>query len=430
MEGYKDSLLGKIPIDWEIFELNEIGEFKNGINKGKEDFGHGFPMVNLSDVFGVSTVKNENLGLVNSTPNERVDYDLKQGDVLFIRSSVKPSGVGLTAVINEDLKDTVYSGFIIRFRDNNFLDLNFKKHCFYDAEFRNRLLAKSSVSANTNINQKSLNSLTLLVPPLPEQQKIAEILSTVDAKIEVIDQQITETQALKKGLMQRLLTKGIGHKEFKDSALGAIPKSWEVKDLGEISEIKGRIGYRGYTKADLVEKGQGALALGGAQIDKQNKLKLTQPVYLTWEKYEESPEIKITEGDIIFAQRGTLGRTALINSLTEPATINPSMVLIKNIKCSNKLLYYYLCSSHVQDAVAQISTSTAVPMISQKQIKEFKIGIPPIEEQTKIAEILSSVDDKLEVLSEKKTHYQELKQGLMQQLLTGKIRVNNLIAQV
>ncbi len=203
---FKDSPLGEIPKSWEIMSLGNIGEFKNGINKSKEDFGHGYPMINLNDVFGVTTVKTNNLGLVNSTVNEREDYSLKKGDVLFIRSSVKPSGVGLSAVIQENLSNTVYSGFIIRFRDYGQLDNIFKKHCFYDTGFRNRLLAKSTVSANTNINQKALNTLLLSVPPKLEQQKIASILSSVDEKLEVLGAKKNEYKELKKGLMQVLLT--------------------------------------------------------------------------------------------------------------------------------------------------------------------------------------------------------------------------------
>ncbi|MEG1591910.1 restriction endonuclease subunit S [Chryseobacterium sp.] len=205
---------------------------------------------------------------------------------------------------------------------------------------------------------------------------------------------------------------------YKDSPLGEIPKSWDVVELSDLAEIKGRIGYRGYTKEDLVSKGNGALAIGGSQINKLNKLNLQNPVYINWKKYEESPEIKIEEGDIVFAQRGTLGRTALIELLPEPATINPSMVLIKNIKCNKTLLYYFLCSNHVQDIVTKISSSTAVPMISQKQIKEFKIPLPSLPEQKKIAEILSTVDEKIEVIDQQITETQALKKGLMQRLLT------------
>jgi type I restriction enzyme, S subunit len=99
-EGYKQTEVGVIPEDWLVTPLGELGNFKNGINKNSEAFGHGYPFVNLMDVFGVSSISAVNLSDLIETNNiERQTYNLKEGDVLFIRSSVKPSGVGLTALI-------------------------------------------------------------------------------------------------------------------------------------------------------------------------------------------------------------------------------------------------------------------------------------------------------------------------------------------
>jgi type I restriction enzyme, S subunit len=130
-KGYKQTEVGVIPEDWDVFPLGEIGKFKNGINKGSEAFGQGTPFVNLMDVFGVNFIDStENLGLVTCTNFEQGTYNLRRGDVIFIRSSVKPSGVGLTAVVENDLPATVYSGFLIRFRDNGKLATGFKRYCF------------------------------------------------------------------------------------------------------------------------------------------------------------------------------------------------------------------------------------------------------------------------------------------------------------
>jgi type I restriction enzyme S subunit len=192
---------------WEVRKLGEVGAFKNGINKGEEDFGFGFPFVNLMDVFGKSKVENgTSLGLVNSNPAERKTYELIKGDVLFIRSSVKPSGVGLTAVVSDNLPNTVYSGFLIRFRDNGSLDFGFKAYCFHEEGFRKRLIDNSTVSANTNINQNALKRLEITLPPLETQTQIAKILSDADAEIHALETKITKLRAQKQGMMQALLT--------------------------------------------------------------------------------------------------------------------------------------------------------------------------------------------------------------------------------
>ncbi len=190
--------------EWEEKLLSEIGSFKNGLNKDKESFGFGYPFVNLMDVFGKQIIETENLGLVDATSKDLENYDLRKGDVLFIRSSVKAEGVGQTALVINDIEKVVYSGFLIRFRDSYGLDLGFKKYCFMNNEFRLRLLAKSTTSANTNINQESLSALSIKVPCLEEQTKIANLLSAIDQKIEVVAQQIEQAKTWKKGLLQQM----------------------------------------------------------------------------------------------------------------------------------------------------------------------------------------------------------------------------------
>lgn len=201
---FKDDDGNEFP-EWEVKKLGEIGEFKNGINKSSEDFGFGFPFINLMDVFGKSTISNLKLDLVNANEKELKLYELKKGDVLFIRSSVKKSGVGETSLVLEDLTNTVFSGFLIRFRDTLIeLDLNFKKYCFAAKKFRENLISLSTTSANTNINQESLNELEISLPSIAEQTKIANFLTAIDEKINTCSNQITKTEQYKKGLLQQL----------------------------------------------------------------------------------------------------------------------------------------------------------------------------------------------------------------------------------
>ena len=230
--GYKRTAIGVIPEDWEVSTLGALGEFKNGINKDKQDFGHGFPFVNLMDVFGIPKVStSSSIGLVNSSLGEREAYALQRGDVLFVRSSVKPEGVGLTTLILEDLPNTVFSGFLIRYRANGVFELEFKEHCFQEASFRNRLIASSTVSANTNINQESLKSLILSFPPnKSEQRAIASVLSDVDELIGSLEALITKKRAIKQAAMQELL---IG-----STRLPGFEGEWDMVALGDVADIR------------------------------------------------------------------------------------------------------------------------------------------------------------------------------------------------
>ncbi len=166
--------------------------------------------------------------------------------------------------------------------------------------------------------------------------------------------------------------------------IGDIPSHWTLSKIKFIGEIRGRIGFRGYTTADLVSEGEGALTIGGKHIS-NNVIDLTDPEYISWDKYYESPEIMVSKGDIVIAQRGTLKRTAYISKNIGPATINPSLVLLTNIKINPKYLHSYLCSNATTEFIDYLNTATAVPMISQNQIENIRIIEPPLAEQEAIA---------------------------------------------
>jgi type I restriction enzyme S subunit len=146
--------------------------------------------------------------------------------------------------------------------------------------------------------------------------------------------------------------------------------------LGEVCEIKGRIGYRGYTKNDLVEKGEGAITLSPSNIQK-NKFITEECTYISWFKYEESPEIKVFEGDILFVKTGsTYGKVALVEELNEKATINPQFVVLKDIKCLNKFLFYAMTTDTFRAQVENIIGGAATPTLSQTNLAELEIPYP------------------------------------------------------
>lgn len=210
--------------------------------------------------------------------------------------------------------------------------------------------------------------------------------------------------------------------KYKDSGIawiGEIPEHWEVIDLKYLSDIRGRIGFRGYTVSDLVSEGEGAFVIGGKHIN-QCVLNMESPDYISWDKYYESPEIMVSKGDIVMAQRGTLGKVAIIEYDINEATINPSLVLIKNIKCQGKFLYYYLNSELT--LISILNTATAVPMISQNQIENMPIPIPSFVEQQSIANYLDQkcdeIDELITLQEEMITKLQSYKQSVITEAVT------------
>lgn len=213
-------------------------------------------------------------------------------------------------------------------------------------------------------------------------------------------------------------------KGYKLTDIGIIPQEWEVKELGNVCQIFGRIGFRGYTVNDIVGKEQGAITISPSNI-KDNKIDFTECTYISWFKYEESPEIKIFNGDILLVKTGsTYGKTAIVKGLKEKATVNPQLIVLKKILINNDFLGYIMSFNIVQNQISSTIVGGAIPTLAQEQIKKFQIPLPPsVSEQKAIAQALSDTDaliTALEALIDKK---RLIKQGTMQQLLTGKRRL-------
>jgi type I restriction enzyme S subunit len=180
-------------------------------------------------------------------------------------------------------------------------------------------------------------------------------------------------------------------------------EGWKVKKLDEICIIKGRIGYRGYTKQDLVNEGEGAISLSPSDI-KNNKLFFKNCTYISWKKYEESPEIMIFEGDIIFCKTASIGKMAIVEYLPEKATLNPQFVVLKQINCDNKYLYYFMNSEEFKEQVKNIIGGTAIPTLSQKNLGNLNLPIPPLKEQQQIVAIL---DQAFEAIDQAKANIEK-----------------------
>lgn len=192
--------------DWEQRKLGELGSLKNGMNFSKEAMGIGFPFVNLQNIFGNNVIDVTNLGKAMASDSQLKDYNLLNGDVLFVRSSVKLQGVGEAALVPQNLENTTYSGFIIRFRDEYGLDNNFKRFLFGIESVRNQIIAQATNSANKNISQTVLENLCLKIPNKSEQENIGLYFSNLDKLITLHQRKLEEMKKQKKALMQLLLT--------------------------------------------------------------------------------------------------------------------------------------------------------------------------------------------------------------------------------
>lgn len=284
-----------------------------------------------------------------------------------------------------------------------------------------QVFAKVSAGAQGNIGKSDFDNLRIPLPSISEQEKISEILSTLDDKINVINNQIADTAILKKSLMQRLFSKGIGHIEFKSSELGEIPESWRTENLSETGVFgKGK----GISKAELVESGNPCIRYGEIYTIHHFIIKEYQS-FIADDTAANSVLLKT--GDILFAASGEtvedIGKAVAFLGNDE-VYAGGDIIIFSPCELNSTYLAYFLNSDIILSQRRKYGQGNSVVHISASNLGKLKIAIPPIAEQIKIAEILTTVESKIEALHTKRVAYQDLKTGLMQQLLTGKIRVN------
>jgi type I restriction enzyme S subunit len=346
---------------------------------------------------------------------------INKGDFAYNKSSTKLYPEGEIAMLENEENGAVPNSIFTCFRFNpEYIIPCFVKYPFLNNIHGRWLRSFIAVGARANgalqVNSKDLFSLLISYPELPEQQKIASCLSSLNDLITAENQKLDALKAHKKGLMQQLFP-AEGEKvpklrfaEFRGSG------EWEEKKLGDVIEIKGRIGYRGYTIEDIVDKGEGAISLSPSNFN-DGSLVFEKSTYISWEKYEESPEIMLNEGYTVLVKTGSsFGKAAFVNKLYEKVTINPQIVVLKPFKIHDFFLFLLVSNTSIQNQIKKAVVGGAIPTLSQHSISKFKIFVPSIKEQQKIASCLSSLDEFITSQAEKIEALKEHKKGLMQGL--------------
>lgn len=281
---------------------------------------------------------------------------------------------------------------------------------------------------NTGYNRhfKLVKESKILLPPFSEQNKIAEILSSVDEEIRKVDQEIKKTEELKRGLISELLTKGVKHKKFKKTKLGMIPEEWEAIKL-QNSGIELVDGDRGinYPKQEEFYTNEYCLFLSNKNI-KNDKFVFEECMFITKEKDELLRKGKLQKNDIVLTTRGTIGNVAYYDDSMpfENIRINSGMLILRHGKKFDPLFLYKLLSSQImKQRYKDMGSGSAQPQLPISSLKNINIPLIPLDEQKKIAKIIFDVDFKIDVNKQIKNKLTELKRGLMQDLLSGRVRV-------
>lgn len=398
-EGYKMTELGEIPVDWEVNRLEEICEFLDGKRKPikAEDrllMQGGIPY------YGAS-------GIIDWVNDYLFDDELillgEDGE------NIKSRNVPLAFKVNGKCWVNNHA-HVLKIKNNESDDIDYITYSLENKDYSSYVIG----SAQPKLNQAECRKFLLLRPKLKEQQKISLILTSVDEQIEITDNLIEKTKELKKGLMQKLLTKGIGHSRFKDTEIGKIPEEWEIRRLGDIGEI-----VTGSTPKTAEKDNYGSEYLWVSPTDMGEKKYIIKTNKMLSKMGFEKTR-KLPKGSILVTCIGsTIGKIGI--SGYELSTNQQINSIICKSNFDNEFIYYII-DFNFSNYMSYISTQ-AVPIINKTTFSEFQIQVPPVEEQRKISLILSSVDKQIDQYESKKEKLQELKKGLMQKLLTGRIRV-------
>ncbi len=235
--------------------------------------------------------------------------------------------------------------------------------------------------------KSDLLKIKMYIPPLSEQQHIVEELDLLSSIIEKKKAQLNELDNLAQSLFYEM---------FGDPITNG--KGWEVKKLSELSDIKGRVGWKGYKKTDL--RNHGPYVLGATHLGEDGNVNLENPVYISREKYEESPEIYVNKGDVILAQRGSIGKVALVRKEIGEATINPCVLIVRPKKIQSDYLVFFFMNNQVQKYLIKINTGGVQPMITQKQVKYIDVPVPSHSLQQQFASKIEAIEHQKELIKQ------------------------------
>lgn len=408
--GYKEGKVGIIPEDWQVKKLGEISDRIKEKNKGKTN--------NVLTISAEHGLVNQEKYFTKQIASKNLDnyIYLDKGDFAYNKSYSK--GFPMGAIKMLDLyEDGVVSSLYICFRAKENVCKNYLKQ-YFDANMFNHGVYKIAQEGARNhgllnIGITDFFSVDLKLPPLQEQEKIADILSTCDKAIEKTEKLIEEKEKQKKGLMQELLTG--------KTRLPGFSGEWEEVKLGQISENYGGSPLEKYVTNESIYKmiSIGNYSPEGKYIDNRQRIEFNK----------ETAKKLLNKNDLVMVLNdktkygNIIGSTILIDEDKKYIYNQRSERIVLTEKVYPAYAWNLLNSIHIRKKIYMLSQGGTQIYVNYKTIKNIKINLPLLPEQKAIAEILSTADKEIELLNQLLSNKREEKKGLMQVLLTGIVRV-------
>jgi type I restriction enzyme S subunit len=439
MEKYKSykpsgiEWIGQVPSSWKISKFKYVSKLYTGNSLNDEqkilfesENENDIPYVSSKDIDLNTQTVNYNNGL--RIPRDKNLFKVSPKDSFLLCVEGGSSGRKMVYLDRE----VCFVNKLCSFRSIE--NTRFQYYFIQSSNFQDKFkLSLSGLIGGVSIS--NLRDFELVLPNIQEQNQIVQFL---DEKTELIDKLIylkeKKISILKEqriSLINQVITKGLfSDVKMKDSGvewIGEIPESWVKSRLDFLCDLKGRVGWKSLKSDEYVDKGYIFLStpnIKNKEIDYENVN------YITEERYLESPEIMLKNGDVLLVKDGsTLGIVNIVKNLPSPTTVNSSIGVLKNksTKLIPEFLFYFLSSHYCQNIIDRMKGGMGVPHLFQSDIKKFEIFLPTILEQNQIVEFLDSktieIDDLMDLEQKKIDLLKEYRQSLISEVVTGKIKV-------
>jgi len=418
--GYKRTEVGVIPEDWTVGKLAVIADVKTGpfgSSLHERDYVQdGTPIITVEHL-GDFGVEHHNLPLVSDADRQRLQaYLLVQGDLVFSRVG----SVDRNALVRNSEEGWLFSGRLLRVRPNRskahppFLSFQFHSEPF-KASVRSVAVGQTMASLNTQI----LNSMDVLLPPIPEQRAIATALSDVDALLAKLDQLIAKKRDLKQATMQQLLTG--------QTRLPGFSGEWEVKRLGDVGSCLRGVTYKGDSDlwpydTELTKRLLRSNNVQGSTVVIED-IQFVNSNRVSQQQLLRPDDILICMAN---GSKALVGKAGFFNvNDGYEYTFGAFMGCFRTDKvvAHPAFIFYLFQTSRYKDCINNFLAGSSINNLNPSSIESLDFPTPPLAEQAAIAKTLSDADAELAALEERRVKTRALKQGIMQELLTGRIRL-------
>jgi type I restriction enzyme S subunit len=403
-----------LPNDWKELDLGNYAQiYRGGSPRPIQDY------LTTSDT-GVNWIKigdvNTDAKYITATEEKIIPEGVARSRMVYKGDLILSNSMSYGRPYILNIEGCIHDGWLVIQKYDKTFDRGYLYYALSSDQTMQQYISMAAGSSVQNLNKEKVSKVVIPCPPIPEQRKIADILSDIDMLITDLQKIIRKKKDIRQGTMQMLVT---GKKR-----LDGFSGEWVKINLAKNSRLKARIGWQGLTTAEYLDEGYSYLITG--TDFKDGRINWNGCHYVDYDRYVQDSNIQVSNGDLLLTKDGTIGKVAFVSDLKRPATLNSGVFLVKPITdaYTARFMFYVLESSVFKNFLQQLSAGSTINHLYQKDLVKFDLYVPPTkEEQEAIAGILFDMDCDIHKLEEKLSKYQQVKQGMMEELLTGKVRL-------